>query len=325
MKSAGTIDRLRECRPHTDKVCRRGRAPSYRALLHRRPLAIRSRNPKMWTDLLHEVHLTAAERGACLLLRQRDPRHRLHRRDGRAVRDRPTARTRRCARPSSLIWVVTTLRSVSIAAGKHCLLDTAFPALNPDLRSRFLHGRARSVGDRQYLPPGWPRVVRNDAPATVDPLRQLGRSGRRPPSVPPSSFRRRRSPSLAEGQSPARVARAPRRHAGARACATSHRTTAADRSARATRASRRARAPASSARSIAPGMARLAVGVGVALAVARLRVGAAAAAHADVAGLDRPRLLAGRIPSVQKALASIPAERSQHAGEAQRRRRRARE
>ena len=53
-----------------------------------------------------------------------------------------TARTRRCARPSSLIWVVTTLRSVSIASGNHCLLDTALPALNPDLRSRFLHGRS---------------------------------------------------------------------------------------------------------------------------------------------------------------------------------------
>ncbi len=88
VKSAGRIDRLRECRPHTDKVCRQGRAPSYRALLHRRPLAIRSRNPKMWTDLLHEVQLTAAERGARLLLRQRDPRNRLHGRDGRTVRDR---------------------------------------------------------------------------------------------------------------------------------------------------------------------------------------------------------------------------------------------
>ena len=71
-----------------DRVCRRGRPPSYRALLHQRPLAIRSRNPKMWTDLLHEVHLAAAERDARLLLRKRDPRNRLHRGDGRAVRVR---------------------------------------------------------------------------------------------------------------------------------------------------------------------------------------------------------------------------------------------
>ena len=43
------------------------------------------------------------------------------------------------------------------------------------------------------------------------------------------------------------------------------------------------------------GMAGLAVRVGVALAVARLGVRAAAAAHPDVACLDRPRLLPGRV------------------------------
>ena len=43
------------------------------------------------------------------------------------------------------------------------------------------------------------------------------------------------------------------------------------------------------------GMTALAVGVGVALAVARLGVSAAAAAYALVAGLDRPRLLPGRV------------------------------
>ena len=48
-------------------------------------------------------------------------------------------------------------------------------------------------------------------------------------------------------------------------------------------------------RSIAPGMAGLAVPVGVTLAVARLGVRAAAAAHADIARLDRPRLLAGGV------------------------------
>jgi hypothetical protein len=45
-------------------------------------------------------------------------------------------------------------------------------------------------------------------------------------------------------------------------------------------------------------MAALAVGVGVALSVAGLRVRAAAAAHTDVAGLNRPRLLAGGVVEV---------------------------
>ena len=42
----------------------------------------------MWTNVLDEELLAAAERGARLLLRKRDPRNRLHRRDGRPVRDR---------------------------------------------------------------------------------------------------------------------------------------------------------------------------------------------------------------------------------------------
>jgi hypothetical protein len=46
-------------------------------------------------------------------------------------------------------------------------------------------------------------------------------------------------------------------------------------------------------------MAGLAVRVGVALAVARLRVGAAAAAHPLVARLDRPRLLPGGVVEVR--------------------------
>ena len=46
-------------------------------------------------------------------------------------------------------------------------------------------------------------------------------------------------------------------------------------------------------------VARLAIRVGVALAVARLRVGAAAAAHALVAGLDRACLIAGRIVEIR--------------------------
>jgi len=46
-------------------------------------------------------------------------------------------------------------------------------------------------------------------------------------------------------------------------------------------------------------MARLAIGVGVTLAVPRLGVGAAAAAHPLVAALDRPRLLPGRVVEVR--------------------------
>ena len=46
-------------------------------------------------------------------------------------------------------------------------------------------------------------------------------------------------------------------------------------------------------------VAGLAVRVGVALAVARLRVRATAAARSDVAGLDRPRLRAGRVVEVR--------------------------
>jgi hypothetical protein len=46
-------------------------------------------------------------------------------------------------------------------------------------------------------------------------------------------------------------------------------------------------------------VAGLAVRVGVPLAVARLRVRAASPAHAHVAGLDRPRLLPGRVVKVR--------------------------
>jgi hypothetical protein len=69
------------------------------------------------------------------------------------------------------------------------------------------------------------------------------------------------------------------------------------------------------------GVAVLAIGIRIALSVARLRVGAAAPTCPDVTRLDRPRLLASRVPSVYKALASIRSERSQHAEEGQRRRR----
>jgi hypothetical protein len=46
-------------------------------------------------------------------------------------------------------------------------------------------------------------------------------------------------------------------------------------------------------------VASLAVRVRIALAVARLRVSATAAAHALVAGFDRPGLLAGRVVEVR--------------------------
>ena len=86
--------------------------------------------------MLDEELLAAAERGARLLLPKRDPRNRLQGHDGRPSRAGAAA-LRGCARPSSLIWVVMTPRFVSIAPGEHCLLGTAFPALDPDLRSGF--------------------------------------------------------------------------------------------------------------------------------------------------------------------------------------------
>ena len=46
-------------------------------------------------------------------------------------------------------------------------------------------------------------------------------------------------------------------------------------------------------------VARLAIGVGVPLPVPRLGVGAAAATHADITRLVRPRLLAGRIVEIR--------------------------
>ena len=58
------------------------------------------------------------------------------------------------------------------------------------------------------------------------------------------------------------------------------------------------RAPGSSAARCAR-MAGLAVRVGVPLPVARLRVGAAAAAHPDVARVHGPRLLAGRVVKIR--------------------------
>jgi len=93
-------------------------------------------------------------------------------------------------------------------------------------------------------------------------------------------------------------AAAPLPRVGARASATSRRRTAASRSGCATRASPRAPAHGSSGARWRR-VAGLAVRVGVAFAVARLGVGAASAAHADVPGLDRPRLLAGRVVEVR--------------------------
>ena len=84
---------------------------------------------------------------------------------------------------------------------------------------------------------------------------------------------------------------------GARACATSHRRTATCRTG-GRWPSPRPPARGSSALHRA-GVAGLAVRVRVAFAVARLGVGAAAATHPDVAGLDRPRLLARRVVEVR--------------------------
>ena len=154
---------------------------------------------------------------------------------------------------------------------------------------------ARSVPYRRPLTLGIglpaPSLAERSVTAVDIPLR-------RPlPAQPPSCHTRRsrRSPRASRLRS---VARAPLPHVDARACATSHRTTAAGRTAPARRASRE-HALARPARLDRARVARLAVRVRVALAVARLRVRAAAAAHADVAGLDRPRLLAGRVVEVR--------------------------
>jgi hypothetical protein len=80
---------------------------------------------------------------------------------------------------------------------------------------------------------------------------------------------------------------------------------AADRRGLATHASRRAprACPATLDRA---GVAGLAVRVRVALAVTRLRVGAVAAAHAHVTGLDRPSFLPSDRPSDSCCLHSCP-------------------
>ena len=200
-----------------------------------------------------------------------------------------TARTWRCARPSSLIWVVTTLRSVSIAAGRHCLLGTASPALNPDLRGRFLHRRPSSVGDRRP-PPARPGVG----------------SG---PTLPRPSIAIARLDELLGGRGPCRLPGPVDggHDAGGRpvVCAESLERLAPRRCAVRARPVVRRRQPAVAGEPLAhrvehplgglmardrPRMTGAAARVGIALTVARPSVGAAAAAHPHVAGFDCPRL-----------------------------------
>ena len=202
--------------------------------------------------MLDEELLAAAQRRARLLLRKRDPWNRLHHGCCQAIRDRRYGphRAPRAAELTDLGGHDTPLRFDRLQST--CLLDTAFPRLNPDLRCPpcvATHVRRRSPAHRVGLPP----VVRDEALATVDPRRWLGRSDRRPPSAPPSSFRTRPSP---RGQKASRLrsgARAARRPADARVCATRRRTTAAVRTVCAIRASHRARAGASSGARSPPG------------------------------------------------------------------------
>jgi hypothetical protein len=176
-----------------------------------------------------------------------------------------------------------------------------------------------AIGDD--LPPGRPRVVGNDAPATVDCHRQPGRTAWRPQPVPPSSSRRRpsRPPARASPLTGPRgcASRQPgskqlgydaRRRplvlvealerAASPAASVCLRPVvrrgqpAVSRTPRAHRVDHALACPDARGR---PRMAHLAIRVGVALAVARLRIRAAAAAHPPVARLDRPRLLAGRV------------------------------
>ncbi len=256
----------------------------------------------MWTDVLHEELLAAAERGERLLLGQRDPRNRLHRRDGRAARDcseGPPPLLRTSELLADLGDHDTALRSNRLCSW---LLDIGFPVLS--LVSRYGSATVAIAGWRSVTMAGRPHITNGDrAIGALD--RQLNNllGGHRPcrppapvnaghgasggPIASPETLERLGATPLRVGGRPVvgrrqtPVASTPLAHGGEHPLA---RPVALDRA----------------------GVAGLAVGVGVALAVARLGVGAAAAAHPLVAGLDRARLLPGRMPSVQKALASIP-------------------
>jgi hypothetical protein len=128
-------------------LCRRAPAHGSQGPLHRDPS--RSHTIETRTCVLPYGSLASPERGARLLLRHRDPRNRLHYRDGQAVQIAAGPCTRRCARPScSPIWVLTPPPSIQIASDSW-LLDIGFPALS--LASR--------CGSETVAIPSW-RAVR---------------------------------------------------------------------------------------------------------------------------------------------------------------------
>jgi hypothetical protein len=176
------------------------------------------------------------------------------------------------------------------------------------------YGSSRCPPRTSHLLCGQLRARRIRPPRCSPGLSGIPSSCRRATARATAHVPNKRVTTLAAGNSPRPAARAPLPQAAARARATSRRTSAAGRSARAIHASRRAAVLGSSAARSRPGGTPCSTRMRP-FAVARLRVRPAAAADADVAGLHRPRLLAHGVPSVQKALASIRAERSQHAEE----------
>jgi hypothetical protein len=120
---------------------------------------MRSRNPKMWTDLLHEDSSPqpSEQHVSCWVSAIRGTGSTVVT-AGRSETG-ATARTRRCARPNSLIWVVKTPHSVSNGPWKP--LPSRYSVSGPESRApqRVLYGRARSVGVR-LGPPARPLACR---------------------------------------------------------------------------------------------------------------------------------------------------------------------
>ena len=245
---------------------------------------------------IQETSRTARYPGTSTLRRRRmadDPPNRRCDRGERTLRDRPAGAAPALRRPyGSSIWVFTTLRSVRRLPLPLTSIDTGRLAQNPALPMRISDACRR---DRYRRPGGasHPWECRD---------RRFQRQHRdhdpRPPSAPPPTPETPVT-TLAEGQSPAEIrssAAPPRRCAcvrdqsyddGSRPYRTAQSRIASSTRSRVHR------------RSIAPAMAHLAIRVGIALAVARLGVSAAAAAHAEVPGLDRPGLLPGRVVEVR--------------------------
>jgi hypothetical protein len=249
----------------------------------------------MWTELLDEELLAAAERGARLLLRQRDPWNRLHRGDGRAVRHR-----RHGAHPALHSSELADLGGHDTVLRFNRLwkpLPSRYSVSGPESRSaRTLPARSGAFGRRSAM--------------TSRPAGRVSSGTTLPrPSIVIANL-----DDLLGGRSPCRLP-APvdgGHDAGGRpvACAESLERLAATATRVRARPVVRRRQPTVAGAPTQHGVehalpspptldrtrvARLAIGVGVALPVPRLRVRAAPTAHALVAGLDRPRLLASRV------------------------------